>query len=235
MVYDLDRPVDRSGTNSVKWEFMELLDPEAGAGTLPFWVADMDFPCARPIIEALHARVDRQIFGYSSNRTPKYHQAVCGWYGRRFGWSIDPEDIVFSPGVVPAINYLIDMLTEPGQGVIIQPPVYYPFANAIRSHGCWIVENPLVERDGRYEMDYEDLDRKARKSGARLLVFCSPHNPVGRVWTEEEICRLGEICRRHGITIVSDEIHGDLTRRGVTHRPTETVLHASRRRDRDGP
>ena len=224
MTYDLDTPVDRMGTNSIKWEFMESLDPEAGPGTLPFWVADMDFPCPQPVIDALHARVDRRIFGYSSCKTPEYFRAVCGWYKRRFNWSMEAADIVYSPGVVPAVNYIVDILTEPGDGVLIQPPVYYPFANAIRNHGRRIVENPLIDRGGRYEMDYEDLDRKASESKARLLILSSPHNPVGRVWTEEELRALGEICERHEIVILSDEIHCDITRSGVRHVPLEVVL-----------
>lgn len=230
MVYDLDSPVDRTGTNSIKWEFMNSMDPEARTGTLPFWVADMDFPCAQPVIEALHARVDRRIFGYSSNQTDEYHAAVCGWFRRRYGWKIPEGDVVFSPGVVPAINYLVAILTEPGDGVLIQTPVYYPFARAIRNNGRRVVENPLVNRDGRYEMDLEDLERKARASGARLLILCSPHNPVGRVWTRDELQSLGDVCERNGIVIVSDEIHCDLTRKGVAHKPLETVLPGYRDR-----
>jgi len=230
VVYDFDCPVDRFGTNSIKWEFMESLDSEAETGTLPFWVADMDFPCAQPIIEALHVRVDRLIFGYSSNQTPEYYNAIRGWYKRRFDWSIDSEDIVYSPGIVPAINILIKILTSPGEGVIIQPPVYYPFAKALRNHDRIIVENPLINRGGRYEMDYADLDKKAQESGAKLLILCSPHNPVGRVWSREELTALGEVCARHGIVIISDEIHGDLTHGGVSQLPLETVLPGYRKK-----
>ena len=223
MSYNFDVPIDRKGTNSLKWEFMRKVDAGAGEGTLPFWVADMDFPCADPIIEALHARVDRRIFGYSSNDTPEYSGAVTGWYRRRFGWEVDPASLVFSPGIVPAINYLVELLTKKGEGVIIQRPVYYPFSGAIESHGRRIVNNPLRESKGRYEMDYEDLERKASDSGAKLLILSSPHNPVGRVWTEEELAKLVAVCKRHGITIISDEIHYDLIRRGVSHHPLETV------------
>ena len=225
MKYDLDAIVDRNGTNSVKWEFMQMLDPDVGEGTLPFWVADMDFACAKPVTDALHARIDRSIFGYSINYTGEYYRAVCGWYQHRFGWYVNSSDIVFSPGVVPAFNYLVDILSEPGEGVIIQTPVYYPFAGAIKSHGRVIVENPLIKKEGGYyEMDYEDLERKAVESKVKLLIFCSPHNPVGRVWTEAELKKLGEVCARHGITIISDEIHYDLVRMNVVHRPLETVI-----------
>jgi cystathionine beta-lyase len=183
----------------------------------------MDFPCADPIIEALHERVDRRIFGYSSHETPEYFGAVRGWYRRRFGWDVESEAILFSPGIVPAINYLVEILTKKGDPVIIQRPVYYPFSSAIENHGRRIVNNPLRELNGRYEMDYEDLERKAVESGARLLILSSPHNPVGRVWTEEELAKLVAVCERHGITIISDEIHYDLVRRGFRHHPLETV------------
>jgi cystathionine beta-lyase len=223
MSYNFDVPIDRRGTNSLKWEFMKRVDQGAGEGTLPFWVADMDFPCADPIIEALHARVDRRIFGYSSHETPEYFGAVRGWYRRRFGWEVESEAILFSPGIVPAINYLVEILTKKGDPIIIQRPVYYPFSGAIEKHGRRIVNNPLRELDGRYEMDYEDLERKASESGARLLILSSPHNPVGRVWAEEELAKLVSVCERHGITIISDEIHYDLIRRGARHHPLETV------------
>jgi len=222
--YDLDEFIDRNGTNSVKWEAMRTMDPKAGPDTLPFWVADMDFPCAECVIEALHGRVDRKIFGYSTHRDAEYFRAVCGWYRHRFGWYVNSEDIFYSPGVVPAIAFLIDLLTESGDGVIIQRPVYYPFSNMIRSHERRIVNNALVEKGGRYEIDFDDLEAKASSPRNKLLILCSPHNPVGRVWTEAELERLGRICLDHGLFIISDEIHYDLVRRGVRHIPLETLF-----------
>ncbi len=224
MLYDFDKVVDRQGTNSLKWEFMTQVDSGAARDTIPLWVADMDFPCAEPIIRALHKRVDRLIFGYSCWKTPEYFAAVTGWYKRRFGWDVDSDSIVFSPGIVPAVNFLVELLTGPGDPVIIQRPVYTPFTDAILARNRRVVNNPL-RRDskGYYTIDYDDLDKKAAESGAKLLIFSSPHNPVGRVWTEDELRRLVEICRAHNIIIISDEIHYDLLRRGVKQHPLETV------------
>jgi len=225
MQYDFDKVTDRRGTNSLKWEFMTQVDAGAGRDTIPLWVADMDFPCAEPIIKALHRRVDRLIFGYSSWKTPEYCAAVTGWYRRRFGWDVDADSLVFSPGIVPAVNYLVELLTEPGDPVIIQRPVYTPFTDAVEVRGRKVVNNALKkDGTGRYSMDYDDLEKKASESGAKLLIFSSPHNPVGRVWTEDELRRFAEICRAHNITIISDEIHYDLLRRGIKQHPLETVM-----------
>ena len=228
--YDFDAFVDRSGTDSLKWEFMQNLEPSAGPGTLPFWVADMDFACAPAIVAALKKRVERNIFGYSSKEGPAYYDAVCGWFRRRFGWDIDRADIFYSPGVVPALAFLIELLTKPGDGVIIQRPVYYPFSNMIAGHGRAIVNNALVSHGGRYEMDYADLEAKARDPRNKLLILCSPHNPVGRVWTRLELERLGRICLDNGVMIVSDEIHGDLVRVGQTQIPLVTLFPKEKNR-----
>ncbi|MBN2051770.1 MAG: pyridoxal phosphate-dependent aminotransferase [Spirochaetales bacterium] len=230
MRYNLDQVIDRKDTNSLKWEFMGHLAPGCPEGTLPLWVADMDFPCPKSVIEALHARVDRRIFGYSSHRNEAFMAAVTGWYLRRFGWSIPPEDLLYSPGIVPAVGYLLEILTRPGDGVIIQSPVYYPFESMIRHHGRETVANPLKDDDGYYTMDFDGLERKAAEPETKLLVLCSPHNPVGRVWKEEELRRLGEICFAHGVTVISDEIHCDLVRRGVKHIPLKTLFPEQSRR-----
>lgn len=224
MTYDLNVFVDRNNTNSIKWEFMQMMDPEATDSTLPLWVADMDFPCAKPILDALHERVDRQIFGYSVHHTDEYYRAVCGWYQYRFNWYVNSSDLVYSPGVVPAIGYLTEILTKPGDGIIIQRPVYYPFTNMINSHKRKIINNPLINNNGYYEMDFEDLEKKAKDPDTKMLIFCSPHNPVGRVWKEEELRRLGQICLDNGLTIVSDEIHHDLVKRGLKHIPLVTLF-----------
>ncbi len=224
MAYDFDSIVPRDGTNSVKWEFMHDVNPAIQNGTIPFWVADMDFPCAPAILKALHKRVDRAIFGYSSLETPDYYRAVCGWYRRRFDWFVKAEDLVYSPGVVPAIGFLIDILSEKGDGVIIQPPVYYPFARVIGSHGRTIVNNPLINEGGRYRMDLQDLRRAVSDPSAKVLILCSPHNPVGRVWTREELEALAFIFQETKINVISDEIHYDLTRRGVVHTPLAKIF-----------
>ena len=230
MVYDFDTFVSRDQTNSVKWEFMQMFEPKATPETIPMWVADMDFPCAQPILEALHKRVDRAIFGYSSHHTSEYYQAVCGWFQRRFNWNVDSVSIVFSPGVVPAIGYLINLLTEPGDGVIIQPPVYYPFKSKIEVYGRKVVNNPLLYQSGTYSMDYEDLELKAKDPKNKLLILCSPHNPVGRVWSKEELQTLGDICFQHNVFIISDEIHFDLVRKGVIHTPLEKLFPKQKER-----
>lgn len=224
MAYDLNEFVDRNGTDSVKWEFMQLIDPDAGPNTLPFWVADMDFPCAEPVLDALHRRVDRKIFGYSAHYSAEYYRAVCGWYQHRFGWFVNSSDLVYSPGVVPAVAFLIETLTKPGDGVIIQRPVYYPFSNMISSHRRTIVNNALIEKDGRYEINFADLKAKAKDPRNKMMIFCSPHNPVGRVWTEDELCKVGRICLDNGVLLLSDEIHYDIVRRGIRHIPIETLF-----------
>ena len=225
--YDLDRTVDRAGTFSVKWD---CLPAGAPADALPLWVADMDFPCAQPILEALHVRVDRRIFGYTNYEDPQVKGAVAGWYQKRFGWEVEPGDIFYSPGVVPAIAFLLDILTEEGDGVVIQRPVYYPFTKKIEAAGRRVVNNPLRYEDGAYSMDFDDLEEKRARPDVKGMILCSPHNPVGRVWTPEELSRTAELAARYGKWIISDEIHGDLVRRGVTHHPLLQVCPQHRDR-----
>ncbi|MDC7222376.1 MAG: pyridoxal phosphate-dependent aminotransferase [Spirochaetales bacterium] len=217
MTYDLDEVIDRTNTNSVKWEFMHTLSPKAGETTLPSWVADMDFACPPAVLKALHERVDRRIFGYSSHLTDSYWQAVTGWFERRFSWTVDRKDIFISPGVVPAIGTLVRQLTEKGEGVIIQNPVYYPFARVIESEGRRVVNNSLIEVEGYYSMNFDQLEELAQKAENTMMILCSPHNPVGRVWTREELKRVGEICLANNVILISDEIHFDLIRRGRKH------------------
>lgn len=224
MNYNLDEFVDRNNTNCTKWEFMKRLDPYANKDTIPLWIADMDFPCAEPIIEALHKRIDRKIFGYSNNNTPEYYNAVCTWYHKHFDLEVDSSDIFFSPGVVPAIGYLIEILTKKGEGVIIQNPVYYPFKRQIDNRERTLINSPLINNNGYYEMDFEDLEEKAKNPNNKLMILCSPHNPVGRVWKEEELKKAADICIKHGVKIISDEIHYDLVRKWIKHTPLEKVV-----------
>lgn len=228
MKYDFDQEIRRTGTNSVKWqiywrgdkrELWEGTDPDLGAErTLPMWVADMDFQIAEPIRDAMRARIDHPIFGYVV-RTPDYNEAITGWMERRHGWKVDPDWIVNTPGVVPALNLLVRALTEPGDKVLIQRPVYYPFTYAIENNGREVVSNSLVMENGVYRMDFDDLEAKTADPKVKLCVFCSPHNPVGRVWTEEELKRFGEICKKNGVVVIADEIHGDLMLNGATFVP----------------
>lgn len=221
--YNFDKVVDRIDTDSVKWDFRTNCSPKAQKDGLPLWIADMDFECADPIIKALHHRVDHKIFGYSSNNSDKYFDAFCNWYKRRFDWDIDRKSVVFSPGVVPAIALLVRVLTKPSEGVIIQKPVYYPFTNKIENNDRKVINNSLIYEDGTYKMDYEDLDKKASDPNNKVLILCSPHNPVGRVWSEEELKRVVEICKKHDVWIVADEIHSDLIRKEVKHTPLQLL------------
>ena len=214
--YNFDEVVDRSHTHSVKWD---IVPPNAAKDTLPMWIADMDFPCAQPILDALHKRVDNRIFGYSNYHSDEIKQTVTDWFQRRFEWTIHKGEMVFSPGVVPAIAFLLHILTEPGDGVVIQQPVYYPFADKIENSGRRVVNNPLCYKDGAYTMDYDDLDRKLADPSVKGMILCSPHNPVGRVWTAAELKQVVAIAQKYDKWIISDEIHCDLIRRGFTHQP----------------
>lgn len=232
MKYDFDREINRKGTQSAKWGVIQDQDnPSLWHATdeyygedrvLPLWVADMDFPAPRPVIEALVQRAQHGIYGYTM-RTQSYDQAVVDWMQRRHGWAVQPEWIVATPGVVPAVNFLVRTFTRPGEKVLIQRPVYYPFFSAIENNGGEIVSSSLILRNGRYEMDLDDFARKAADPATTLFVLCSPHNPVGRVWTREELTRVGEICMNHGVLVVADEIHADLIYRGAHFTPFAAI------------
>ena len=212
----------------MKWDRMKLPGPAPARGVIPMWIADMDFETPGPVLAALRARLDKGCFGYT-DLDEGLPPAALRWYARRFGWAVPAGDIHFCPGLVPAIGFLLEALTGPGDGVLIQRPVYHPFANMIRSHGRRLLDAPLVEEGGRYRMDMEAL-RAAVAAGARLAILCSPHNPVGRVWTEEELRAYGRACLDAGLVVVSDEIHHDLVRRGVRHFPLETLFPGEKSR-----
>lgn len=216
MLYNFDEILDRKGTYAAK---LDALPEGAPKDALSVWVADMDFACAQPILKALHERIDRKIFGYTMYENEELKTAVTGWFKRRYDWDIPKADIFYSPGVVPALAFLLRALTETGDGVIIQRPVYYPFTNKILASKRKIYNSPLLYEDGTYKMDYADLEAKFADQNVRGMILCSPHNPVGRVWTEEELRRLVDIAKKHGKWIISDEIHMDLTRKGVVHTP----------------
>ena len=214
MKYDFDSVIDRKGTGSIKHDAAKRFGkPE---GLIPLWVADMDFKVAEPIIDALRKKVDHGIYGYESP-SPTYFDAASGWFTRRFGWTPKEEWLVVTSGVVPAVNYAVKALTFEGDSILIQTPVYYPFSNAINSNGRKLIENPLVLKDGRYEIDFEDFEKKIVDNSVKLFIFCSPHNPVSRVWTIEELKTLGAICKKHNVFVVADEIHCDFTFNGHKH------------------
>ncbi len=217
--YDFDTVLDRSGTGSLKWCFREDLcdNPDA----IPMWVADMDFACLPEVTEAIIERARHLVYGYTL-RTDGYYDAFIGWMRRRQNWEIRKEWLCFTPGIVPALNIAVLSFTQAGDGIIVQPPVYYPFFAAAVRNGRRLLENPLKIQDGRYRMDFDDLELKAAQ-GAKMLILSSPHNPVGRVWERDELKRLGDICLRHGIVIVSDEIHSDIIMSGSLHTCLSTV------------
>lgn len=223
MKYDFDKTIDRRATNSYKWD-------SAPEGVLPMWVADMDFRTAPAIIDALQKRVAHGIFGYT--RVPDaYYDAVTSWFSRRHGWDIDREWIIYTSGVVPAVSAVIKALTMPGDKVIVQTPVYNCFFSSIRNNGCEIVSNPLRRTADTYEMDFDALERCAADPRAKVMLLCNPHNPAGRVWTPDELTRLGNICLRNGVTVVADEIHCELVYQGFKYTPfaslSDAFLHRS--------
>lgn len=206
MEYDFSRPTERRGTDSYKW------DSAPEADIIPLWVADMDFETFPGITEALQRRVAHGIFGYT--RVPEaYYEAVYNWFGKHHGWHINREDIIYTSGVVPAVSAVIKALTLPGDQVIVQGPVYNCFFSSIRNNGCEMVSNSLIynKEELRYEIDFDDLERKLAHERARLMLICNPHNPGGRVWTRDELTRVAELCRKYGVRVVSDEIHCELT------------------------
>jgi cystathionine beta-lyase len=209
--YDFDTVIDRRGTGSLKFDFAAERGKPADA--LPLWVADMDFAAAPPIVAALERAARFGIYGYTETKAD-YFEAVAGWQARHFGWRPEAEWLVKTPGVVFALAACVRALTEPGDGVLIQQPVYYPFSEVIADNGRRMVNNSLRLTDGRYAIDFADFETKAADPGVKLFLLCSPHNPTGRVWTAEELARMGAICRKHGVVVVSDEIHSDFVWRG---------------------
>jgi cysteine-S-conjugate beta-lyase len=203
--------IERTNTHSVKWSFPE-------EDVIPMCIADMDFQVSPAIVEALNQKAQHGIYGYTTF-SDRYFESIVSWWKKRFDMEINKDWICFSPGIIPGINVLLSVLTEPGDGVIIQDPVYYPFYSTIENHGCSVVKNTLLYQDGFYSIDFDDLEEKARQPETKVLILCSPHNPVGRVWSREELERIGEIAKRHHLWIISDEMHGDLVYKGHEHKP----------------
>ena len=216
MKYNFDEIIPRRGTNSYKW------DSAGDADVLPMWVADMDFRTAPPVVEALRKRVEHGIFGYV--RVPDaYYAAVTNWFARRHDWQIEKEWIIYTTGVVPAISAAIKALTVPGDKVMVQTPVYNCFFSSIRNNGCEMIANPLVYRNGTYQIDFADLEQKAADPSVKVLLLCNPHNPAGRVWTKQELTRIGDICIRNNVWVVADEIHCELVFPGHTYIPFASI------------
>ena len=217
MRYDFDTPVVRRGSGCVKW------DEDASGDMIPMWVADMDFRTAPAIIEALHRRVEHGVFGYT-HVPDSYYQSIISWFHRRHQWTIDRSWIQYTSGVVPALSVVVKAFTQPGDKVILQTPVYNCFFSSVRNNGCEIACNQLVhDASLRYTIDYERLAVLAADPRTRLLILCNPHNPVGRVWTREELTRVYQICKENHVIVVSDEIHNELTYHGQRYVPFGTI------------
>ena len=214
MKYNFDKEINRYNSNSLKYDCARERGVPKDA--LPMWVADMDFETAPEILNAMHESVNFGIFGYSVPKK-EYYETVIRWFSDYFGWSPKAEWIVKTPGVVFAISVALRALTQKGDAVLIQQPVYYPFRAVIEDNERVCVNNPLVCREGHYEMDFEDMERKIIENDVKLFILCSPHNPVGRVWSREELIRVIDICRRYNVFIISDEIHCDFTYPGHVH------------------
>lgn len=216
MKYDFDELIERRGSNSYKW------DSNGDASVLPLWVADMDFRTAPVVTEALNRRVKHGVFGYT--HVPRdYYDAVVKWFGQYHNWHFPAEWIQYTTGVVPALSAVIKALTKKGDKVLALTPVYNCFFSSIRNNGCSMVGSRLVNNNWKYGIDYDDFEKKASDPDVRLLLFCNPHNPGGRVWQPDELARIGAICQRHGVRIVSDEIHGELVFPGHTYVPFASV------------
>ena len=215
MVYDFDTIIDRLGTGNEKWDNMEERYGVSPGDGIPMWVADMEFRPPPEVNEAIYEAAAHGIHGYPGGLT-SYHEAIVNWMERRHGWEIEPDWITTTHGIVNGVNLLIQAFCSPGDKIIVQPPVYYPFFSAITGNGCEVIHNHLVQFDGRYCMDLEELDRLTDDS-TRMLILCSPHNPGGRVWTRTELAALAAFCLERNILMVSDEIHHDLVYEGYEH------------------
>lgn len=214
--YDFDFVTDRRGSNSYKWDSAEQTD------VIPLWVADMDFPTAPAIREALSRRVEHGIFGYV--KVPEaYYDATIRWFSRRHGWNMRREDFIYTSGVVPAISAIIKAMTHEGDKVLIQTPVYNCFFSSIRNNGCDFVCNELVCDNNTYTIDFADFEAKASDPSVKVFLLCNPHNPAGRVWTRDELSRIEEICCRHDVFVISDEIHCEIVMNGFKYTPYATV------------
>lgn len=220
MTYDFDEVIDRHGTSCLKYDF--AAERGRQENVLPLWVADMDFKTAPGITQALQKAVDHGIFGYTDSKH-SYFEAVHDWYSERFGWELKEEWLIKTPGVVFALAAAVRAFTKEGDAVAIMQPVYYPFSEVIADNDRVIVNSELINNNGHYEIDFADLERRITEGNAKLLLLCSPHNPVGRVWSREELVKLGNICIAHGVTVVSDEIHADFVYPGHVHTPFASI------------
>lgn len=216
MKYDFETVINRNSTGSVKWNLMLENNPQISDTIIPFSVADMELKNPPEIVEGLKQFLDESILGYTAT-TDSYYQSVLGWMERRHGFRPEKEWCVETAGVVPALNLMVKAYTEPGDKVLIMTPVYHPFRRVAKENSREVIETRLVDKDGHYEIDFDDFEKKAKEPQVKLFILCSPHNPVGRVWTKEEILRLADICLENGVFILDDEIHSDLIMPGIKY------------------
>ena len=214
MSINFDETIDRRGTSCLKWDF--AVERGYPADVLPFWVADMDFRVPATVIDKLNRRIEHGIFGYTDPKDD-YKDTIIRWQTEQHGYTPQRKSLVVTPGVVFAIATAIRAYTAVGEGIIIQQPVYYPFSEMIRANGRKLINSPLVLKDGRYQIDFADFEQKIIDHKVKLFILCSPHNPVGRVWSREELTRLANICLKHDVVILADEIHNDFVRNGHQH------------------
>lgn len=226
--YHFDEIIDRAGTHSLKYEAGAHLNPFLPEQHIPLWVADMDFAVAPQILSAMRRRLDRRILGYSV-LGEDCRQSVSRWMLRRYGWQVSPDEIVYSAGVVAALYAAVEQFTRPGDAVCFLTPAYRPFEDAVRRQNRQPVYSRMQEQNGSWSIDFSDLEQTLARADCAMFIHCNPHNPTGRVFSKEEQLRLGELCIRHGVFIVSDEIHADLTRVGEAHIPLASLFPEEQR------
>ena len=221
-MYDFDKVIQRKGTDSLKWD-----EPDIGDNVLPMWVADMDFETAPEIKDAIIKRASHGVFGYSIV-PDRWNEAIASWWKRRYSHTINKDHLIFCTGIVPAISSIVRKFTTPNENVVIMTPVCNIFFNSIKNNGARVLESPLVYSDGRYEIDFKDLESKLSDPQTSLMLLCNPQNPGGRIWSASELQRIGDLCRKYDVTVVSDEIHCDLTDPGLTYTPFASVSETCR-------
>ena len=219
-----DTYVERRGSRSIKWDGCNAkfgVDP--AVEMLPMWIADMDFPAPTEVVEATVERAKHGVYGYIINRTDSFVESISSWISRRYGWEVKPEWIVFTPGVIPGFNIAYQMFSEPGDGIIVQTPIYYPFMDGVRNNGRTMVVNQLLENDGYYTMNFAELEQHVKDPANKILIMANPHNPTGRCWTVEELEKLGNLCADNDVLLICDEIHADLIMAGTEYCSMGTI------------
>lgn len=232
MQYDFDTVTDRHGTGSAKWDAGKMLipmgiTPRSDEDTLPMFTADMDFPSPPSVRQEIQKVVDHNLYGYTvvqPSINTAYFQAVCDWMQRRHNWQVQPQEIQYVDGTVTAVRYAVQAFSEPGDGVLINRPIYTPFTKLILGTGRQVVNSQLINTDGYYTIDFEDFERKAALPTTRCFILCNPHNPTGRIWSDDDLRRMYDICTRNGVVVISDEVHADLIRCDQAYRPIGALV-----------